>query len=312
MSQVDDRGPVLSTSTLVSVSVPGAACGVAAGSAAAGGAAAAALAPVHDTVQAMAARPDLPPLRGIVPGLIVPAVGGQWFAAAALVSGEAIEDLLAAAHRRWSASPAAEAALAWKSYSYWAALPALLGYASARRVPLPRPDALAVSIRRSESFVTVGLIAQRLQVSALAGDAVASSAPDHLPGPSLLRVPDESALLRGLRVALMDEHFIPIMEEIRSRVPVGARTLRGSIASGVAHALSRAGAVVAGPTRHTAEAVLEALDLHDLVDVTNAGTGGAGLLVRRRTCCLAFRLPQPKICSDCCLRPPPAAAKIDG
>jgi hypothetical protein len=228
--------------------------------------------------------------------------------ATAVVSAVAIDDLLAAAHRRWRASPAAEAALAWKSYSYWAALPALLGYAAARRVPLPQPGSLALNWSPQAPFVTVGLIPGRLRVAVLAGDPVSAGTPAHT-GPEVLPVRDELALRHELRVALMDEHFVPVMAAIRSRVPVGARTLRGSVASAVAHAFSRAAAVVPGSAHEMASAMLAMFGLDGLVDIATA-EHGAGLRVRRRTCCLAFTLPQPKICSDCCLRRPPVTANV--
>jgi hypothetical protein len=44
--------------------------------------------------------------------------------------------------------------------------------------------------------------------------------------------------------------------------------------------------------------LLTALDLGGLVDFE---PGPDGVVVRRHTCCLAFTLPVPKICSGCCL-----------
>ena len=38
----------------------------------------------------------------------------------------------------------------------------------------------------------------------------------------------------------------------------------------------------------------------DLVDLVPGPTGEPA--VQRRTCCLAFTLPQPKVCGGCCLR----------
>jgi ferric iron reductase protein FhuF len=66
----------------------------------------------------------------------------------------------------------------------------------------------------------------------------------------------------------------------------------------VAHGLSRAADVVPGPTLATAEQVLASLGVDDLVEL---GPREGGLDVRRKTCCLAFTLPEPKICSGCCI-----------
>jgi ferric iron reductase protein FhuF len=39
----------------------------------------------------------------------------------------------------------------------------------------------------------------------------------------------------------------------------------------------------------------------DLLDITPDPQTGR-LSIQRRTCCLAFTLPEPKICSGCCIR----------
>src|SRR5436190_14681738 len=102
------------------------------------------LAPVRATLRAMAFDPALPPLTGIAPDLGL-APNRHWVPASALVSGEALDDLLDHAKQRWRATAHAAAALAWKSYSFWLALPAVIGYAVARRVPLLRPDGVLVT-----------------------------------------------------------------------------------------------------------------------------------------------------------------------
>ncbi|HEU5111371.1 MAG TPA: hypothetical protein VFT95_22750, partial [Micromonosporaceae bacterium] len=74
-------------------------------------------------------------LPGVAPGLLVTDPVG-WLPATSLVDGSRLPELLDAAGRRWQAAPHAAAALAWKAYTYWLTLPAVLGWASARRVPL--------------------------------------------------------------------------------------------------------------------------------------------------------------------------------
>jgi hypothetical protein len=94
------------------------------------------------------------------------------------------------------------------------------------------------------------------------------------------------------------------MGQIKSRLHLGRRTLWGSLASGVAHGISRAADVVPGPTMETAVEVLTRLGVGDLVELGEPRPGHSGISVHRKTCCLAFTLPEPKICTGCVLRRP--------
>jgi hypothetical protein len=252
-----------------------------------------ALAPVRATLHAMAAYPGQPPVAGISADLGVDDRPG-WVPSTSVVSGEALDDLLLAAQERWHATPHAAAALAWKHYAYWLSLPAVLGYAVARRVPLLRPESVMAHWSRRAPFLMVGLTS--VEVAVLPNDPLA------LAGQSagVRVVPDEEALLSELRQSLMTDHLSPMLEEIKGRLHVGRRTLWGSLASGVAHGLSRAADVVPGPTLQTAQRVLSALGIDDLVELGTRADGH--LAIHRKTCCLAFTLPQPKICSGCCIR----------
>ncbi|HEY7223375.1 MAG TPA: hypothetical protein VH561_07185 [Micromonosporaceae bacterium] len=273
--------------------------------------AAEALTPIRETLSHMGSRPDLPPLTGIAPGLIVADQRG-WTRATDVVSGAAIDDLLDAAAQRWHAAPHAAAALAFKHYAYWLALPAVLGYATVARVPLMRPDAVLLRWSAEKPFIQVGLAPGLAQArrgpdaaTGRGGITVAVLPADplllHGVGRGIRVVPHDDALLDELRTALMEEHLTPVLAHIRSRVHLGRRTLWGSLASGVAHGLSRAADVIPGPTIAAAEAVLTTLGVRDLVSVGER-TGG-GLAVQRHTCCLAFTLPEPhrKVCSGCCI-----------
>jgi hypothetical protein len=270
-----------------------------------------ALAPIRETLGHMAARPDIPPLSGIEPGLVVSDPTG-WVRATELVSGEALDDLLDTAARRWQAAPHAAAALAFKCYSYWLALPAVLGYATVRRVPRLTPDAVLVRWSDERPFLRLGLAPARRSSSGGRGSggpgvtvAVLPNDPVLLygPGRGIRVVPDEAALLEQLRTAIMDEHLAPILGHIRSRRHVGRRTLWGSLAAGVAHGLSRAADVIPGSTLQATQAVLAGLDIADLVEVTQR-PDSPQLTVNRKTCCLAFTLPEPhrKVCAGCCIR----------
>jgi ferric iron reductase protein FhuF len=195
-----------------------------------------------------------------------------------LLTRRGVTDLLDAAKQRWSAPRHVAAALAWKSYTYWLALPAVLGYAAAGRVPVVTPDNVLVRYSGHQPFLRIAL--RRPDVAVVPGD--------------------DAALLRALREMLVDQHLAPVLANIRGLVHIGHRTMWGSVASGVAYALSRAAGALPGPVLETAGPLLTALDAADLVDLVAQPDGS--LSVQRRTCCLAFALPEPKICTGCCIR----------
>lgn len=247
------------------------------------------LAPVSVTLRAAFGTDDLP---GLAPGLIVTDETG-WRPATELVDGSGLPELLSLAARQWRASPHAAAALAFKAYSYWTLLPAVLGWASARRVPLLRPQ--HVLIRYDGGQLRVGL-SRSVRVAVLPTDPLA------LTGlPEVMVVPDETALLDELRAALLDGHLTPMAEAIHQRVRVGTRTLLGSVASGVAYAILRAADALPGSSVETVGVLLDTFGVSDLVELV-PGPGGVPT-VQRRTCCLAFTLPQPRVCNGCCIRP---------
>ena len=225
-----------------------------------------ALSPLSVTLGAMG------PLPGLANPLIVGSSPG-WTPATSLT----VAELVDAAHQRWGAAPHAAATLAWKSYTYWVAMPAVLGWAVARRVPAVDAANVAVKVNGSP-LITVGL---------RQGASIGLADVDH----------HEDALLRYLRASLLEEHLDPLAERISQEVNVGRRTLLGSVASGIAYAIVRAGNAVPNPV-DSITTLLKALDLDHLVDIVP----GEQPEVRRRTCCLAFTLPQPKICTGCCLR----------
>jgi hypothetical protein len=234
--------------------------------------------------------------HGLVPGLLLDPVPAppptEWVPATALISGERLDDLLAAAARRWDASPHAAAALAWKAYTYWLSLPAVLGWASARRVPLLDPADVAVHFADHQPFLTLGL--RRMPVAVLPSDPLATSG-----APDVTVVESEERLRGVLRATLRTGHLDPLLARIRTRVRLGERTLLGSLASGAAYGLVRAADALPGPLVETVRTVLETLGVAELVTLEPDGTS---YLVRRHTCCLAFTLPQPKVCSGCCIR----------
>ena len=78
----------------------------------------------------------------------------------------------------------------------------------------------------------------------------------------------------------MDAHLAPLLERIATRLTSARRTLWGSLASGIAHGLSRAADVVPGPPWTPRTTCLTLFDIDDLVALDTRPTG-AGLAVQR-------------------------------
>jgi hypothetical protein len=248
------------------------------------------LAPVHAALVA-AFGPDPPPL--IARDLVVDDTGG-WLPSTGLVDGAFVPDLLAAVAHRRGASPHAAAALGWKAYSYAVALPAVLGWAAARRVPLVRPGDVLFRLSPPRAVLTVGL-RPSIHVAVLASDPLTRRQRGDVEV-----VAGERELLDALRCSLLDAHLDPVLANIRAAVRVGARALLGSLANGVCHAVLDAADALPGPAAEHIATLLSTFGVADLVDLMPGPAGRP--VVQRRTCCLAFTLPTPHICAGCCLR----------
>jgi hypothetical protein len=251
---------------------------------------AAPLLPLTDTLRAMfGTSTEIP---GLAPDLVVTDPVG-WVPTTAL-AGDHLDLLLESAGHRWHAQPHAAAALAWKAYTYWLALPAVLGWASARRVPLLTGPDVLMHFRDRRPLLTLGLRAD-IPIAVLPGDPIA------LAGlPQVRVVQDEEALLAEFRRSLLDEHLTPLLNALHDRVRLGKRTLLGSLASGVAYGILRSADAVPGSSADNVSRLLTALGVEDLVELAPDATGR--LDVHRKTCCLAFTLPQPKVCKGCCIK----------
>ncbi|WP_412541281.1 ferric iron reductase [Longispora sp. K20-0274] len=226
---------------------------------------------------------------GVADNLVVEDPTG-WSPATCFTDGTAMPALLAGPRDSWGATPHAAGALAWKAYTYWLTLPAVLGFAAVRRVPLLHAGNVLVRMSPDKPHVTVGM--RRLAVAVLPNDPAAGQR-------GVRVVPDEDALLRLFRATLLDQHLGPLLTQLRYHARVGRRSLWGSLASGVAHAVARAAPALPADALASAGRMLDVLDVADLVDVER-GAGG-DLRVHRRTCCLAFTVECLKTCSSCCL-----------
>jgi ferric iron reductase protein FhuF len=222
---------------------------------------------IVDTLAALGARQGEARVRGVAPGLVVTDPAG-WLPATRYAGGDALPGLIDAAVRRFTAPRHVAAALAWKQYSYWLLLPAVLGYAQGGPIPDLSAGNVLVQAQDSPALVRIGLASARPATSPIAE-------------------------------ILLDRHLTPMLDGIRRLAHVGRRTLLGSVASAVCYALVRSRdelPIYPGDVIETARQLTKDLGVADLVELTPAGE------VRRRTCCLAFALPVPKICAGCCIR----------
>ena len=250
------------------------------------------LAPITATLRAMfGTSTEIP---GLAPDLVVPDLAG-WTPTARLTDVH-LDTLLDTARRRWNAQPHAAAALAWKAYTYWLTLPAVLGWTSARRVPLLTATDALMRFDDPRPLITLG-IRPGATIAVLPGDPLAFSG-----RPEVRVVADETALLAEFRRSILDEHLTPLLDAVHDRVRLGKRTLLGSLASGIAYGVLRSADAVPGSSAETVDRLLTTLGVRDLIELHPNQQGQ--LDVRRKTCCLAFTLPRPKVCPGCCIKTP--------
>jgi ferric iron reductase protein FhuF len=146
-------------------------------------------------------------------------------------------------------------------------LPVALGFATVGLVPDMSAGNVLVRMHGRDPFVEIGLI--------------------------------RPLITGSLRTSLLDDHLVPVLDRLHEEVRIGRRTLLGSVASAVCHALLRASDILPGTAVAAAHEILDALGLADLVDFGPDASGR--LTVARRTCCLGFALPTPRICAGCCI-----------
>ncbi|WP_226362231.1 hypothetical protein [Pseudonocardia sp. ICBG1142] len=200
--------------------------------------------------------------------------------------------MLGWAETRWRAPPHVAAALAWKEYTYWLAVPVVLGWTVARRVPLLTPADVLVRHGGPGSLLTLSL-RRSVRLAVLADDPLLVTANSDRIRPAAT----EADLLAELSESFLGKHLDPFIRTLTGHTRIGVRPLRGSVSAGVAHAFVRA--AVPGTQPSDLATILSALGLDDLVRL-RPGPGGT-CTVERRTCCLAFTLPERRACRGCCL-----------
>jgi hypothetical protein len=191
-----------------------------------------------------------------------------WLTASALTDPRRSE--LGAILRGWEeycvATPAVAAALWWKQYSWYVTIAAVEGWMLGS-VPDLLPPYVPVRISLSRPHVTVR------------------------PGPAEPLVGGSAAhFARWFRQDVLDTHLDPLVERLHELTRVGRRVLWGSVAHAIAYPL-------AGGLSDHADVLAEiGTPLDGLVSCGDDGS------VERNTCCLAFRMGEPTVCSYCPIR----------
>jgi hypothetical protein len=247
------------------------------------------LAPTIDLMPALHGHTG-PGRVAIVDSLIVTDPAG-WLPAVGLVSGAGLARLVTGNARTLRVSPHVSAVLTWKAYTFWLVLPAVAGYLSSRRLPVLSAGNMLVRVSRREPRALLGM--RHPLVIVRAGDPAAGT-------PETTTVPDEAALLRAMRETIVDRHLRPLAVATRALTRAGERPLWGSLANAVARLVARAPGVSGAEAFATADRLLRALGVADLVwlNVTRDGA----LQTRRRTCCMAFTVAGREPCDTCALR----------
>src|SRR5690606_13850518 len=193
---------------------------------------------------------------------------------------DTLDTWIDATARRWGAPRHVGAALLWKAYAYWHAMPMALGWALNRRVPIMPFDRTVA--RESPAGVTVA--ATSITVAVLPDDPYAGR-------PGTVTVPDLGAAVREALLAGQG----PLIDALTRLTRVGTRPLWGSTAEALVQPLYGFADVLPGDPAVDAAALLDSIGgpVRDLVTFTPGG-------YRRRTCCLWLTLPDAQACSTCC------------
>ncbi|WP_045561594.1 MULTISPECIES: (2Fe-2S)-binding protein [unclassified Streptomyces] len=189
-----------------------------------------------------------------------------------------------------------------------------------------RARKVARSLRAPEPRVAASIahlgFAARLWSVALGSAALYGRVPDL--DPRLLRwdpdasAPDELWLteVRGLPAERIGEvvregHLVPLAASLRAQLRLSERLLWGNAASALIGAVRQIDrwAVVNGRTEEASRARALATDL--FAHPTLVGTLDP-VTLRRRSCCLYYRLPGGGLCGDCCFDRPPGTRPGSG
>ena len=199
---------------------------------------------------------------------------------------------------------AVAASLLCQAWAVSVTRPAIAGLVGSRRVP----DLAAANTRLSfdASARPAGAAPISGRFAAVAGDEEAGTDPE------AEIVLDDDALFAWTRARLLDGHLGPLVEALHDVAPLGRRLLWGNVAAATAGAFAALPALERRPfdPEHVLPEAARFLDwpgsptegLAEVFPATHHGV--TRLFVRRRTCCLRYRLAgAPPTCLSCFLLP---------
>jgi ferric iron reductase protein FhuF len=186
-----------------------------------------------------------------------------------------------------------------------------------------RTERLAVTLGGARRQVAASLLARSLVPLVVTPVAVAvsrwSTAPDlradalmvGIAGDVVTAVGTAAPALVQADADWVVEHLLdgvcePLIDRICSTTRVGSRHLWGNAALAIAAPFAALLATGAHDGRATRDALLAHRHLRDLVEIIDVSTGTRPVeAVRRRTCCLLTKAPEPHatMCGTCSLRP---------
>ncbi len=185
------------------------------------------------------------------------------------------------------------AALALKAYAWAVVEEPVTQWLEHRRVP--DHSAANTAATGGAGGYRVEQVEERWTV--LPGDPLAGT-------PTATVVPNEGALLAALGATLVDGHLAPAVQAFQRLRGGGARPLWGSAVPVLVYPATVAHTHVVSDRFDAVEQLLSLLpsEIAALVETVelNDGTGWRPMMLRR-TCCYAYALAEPRLCTTCCL-----------
>ena len=213
-----------------------------------------------------------------------------WIPAADLISGASLETLFEFQERRWSVSPHAAVALAWKRYTRRLIEPLAVSWTTAREIPLLSADNVLIRLIPEKPHVEIRLLRP---IRAALPHSLAARSYDSIV------LPDEASLLAFVSSTLIDRNLRPLLDRTLQTRRAGARTLWGQVAAAFATGFRDAADTAVGATAATCDAAADAARFTALLPMRDlAGIGSDGE-VWRNTCCFSRTSPHLNACRNC-------------
>jgi ferric iron reductase protein FhuF len=224
---------------------------------------------------------------------IAPSAGTDWFEATEL--GARLPDILGQIGDHWRTDDGrVQAAFFIHGHCWRIAAPAIACYLAESRVPDVSPGNVAVRFDRQGAAAAPSLRSSRFAGLPADGQATLACA--------------DSDALRGWLRERLEHHLAFVVSALRAHSPLGVRAQWALAADACASAYLWAGKKLGDQDRACAEAgALLAAPGSPLrsrgtfLDLEHAGRHE--IFLRRGSCCLSYRLPEPTYCATCPLIP---------